>query len=88
MSPEHKRNLAEDMSSVLLSLVDLSVQCKVDLPVAVFSKLQKSFTPYDAGKNSGGLGSSLGSQGDGISMSNTHGGILPNREREEGDGSE
>ena len=88
MSPEHKRNLAEDMSSVLLSLVDLSVQCRVDLPVAVFSKLQKSFSPFDGGKNPSGLGSSLGSQGDGISMATAHGGILPNREREEGDGSE
>ncbi|XP_063851298.1 dCTP pyrophosphatase 1-like [Scylla paramamosain] len=52
-SAHDKMRVGEELSDVLIYLVDLAEQCRIDLPSAVRDKMQKNALKYPAHKVSG-----------------------------------
>ena len=87
--------VGEELSDVLIYLIDLAEQCRIDLPSAVRDKIRKNTLKYPAHKVSGRSdkytcyleeGSDGGAGGEVVVK--TGGGAVQQRQREEGDGSE
>ena len=45
-SVAEKEHVGEELSDVLIYLVDLAAQCHIDLPAAVYNKLHKNAAKY------------------------------------------
>lgn len=76
--------MGEELSDVLIYLVDLAEQCHIDLPAAVVDKMKKNADKYPAHRVLGRSDKYSDYPED--SQESTDGDVQ--REREEGDGSE
>ncbi|XP_050697928.1 dCTP pyrophosphatase 1-like [Eriocheir sinensis] len=102
-SAHDKMRVGEEMSDVLIYLIDLAKQCRIDLPSAVKDKIRKNALKYPANKVCGSADkytsymdeeeSAGGEDGVKVVVGGAGGGAGGGgggvgREREEGDGSE
>lgn len=84
-SAQEKVRVGEELSDVLIYLVDLAEQCHIDLPAALLDKMKKNAIKYPAQRVSGRSDKYNEYPEYKQEMSES---ANPQREREEGDGSE
>lgn len=83
-SDEERHHVGEEISDILIYLVDLAAQCHIDLPAAVDAKMQQNAKKYPASIVNSSC-QKYSAYGEDRSLVGTS---VPEREREEGDGSE
>ncbi|MCL4135542.1 UNVERIFIED_CONTAM: hypothetical protein GTU68_005907 [Idotea baltica] len=83
-SEEEKKHVGEEISDIMIYLVDLAAQCHIDLPAALHAKLQLNAKKYPVNV-ANGSSQKFSIYGEDRNVVGTS---VPEREREEGDGSE
>ncbi|KAL7642070.1 UNVERIFIED_CONTAM: hypothetical protein RMT77_007944 [Armadillidium vulgare] len=82
---DEKQHVGDEISDVLIYLVDLAAQCHIDLPTAVHNKLQLNAKKYPVNVTNGTF-QKYSAYGEDRSLVGAA--VPPERAREEGDGSE